>query len=42
MACSFDYDDGVTTGGSVGLYYSQGETSSYNIYMLDKKTKEKY
>ena len=42
MACSFDYDDGVTTGGSVGLYYSQGETSSYNIYMLDKETKEKY
>ena len=41
MAYSFDYDDGVTTGGNVGLYYSQGETSSYNIYMLDKKTKEK-
>ena len=42
MAYSFDYDDGVTTGGNVGLYYSQDETSSYNIYMLDKETKEKY
>ena len=42
MAYSFDYDDGVTTGGNVGLYYSQDETSSYNIYLLDKKTKEKY